>query len=66
MEVNLASERRENDFFIYDKKISGALKLTEHSLVFSRKKLEREEVKVEANPLRLPNKLIYFEYDCKY
>ena len=28
MEVNLNSERRENDFFIYDKKISGGLKIT--------------------------------------
>jgi len=64
--VNLGSERRENDFYIYDKKIPGGLKITEYSLVFSRKKLEKDEVKVEANPLRLPNKLIYFEYDSKY
>jgi hypothetical protein len=66
MEVSLASERRESDFYIYDKRVSGGVKITEHSLVFSRKKLEKEEVKVEANPLRLPSKLIYFEYDCKF
>lgn len=39
MEVNLGSERRENDFYIYDKKVPAGLKITEHSLVFSRKKL---------------------------
>jgi hypothetical protein len=39
MEVNLGSERRENDFYIYDKKVPTGLKITEHSLVFSRKKL---------------------------
>jgi len=46
MEVNLSSERRENDFYIYDKKVTGGLKITEHSLVLSRKKLDKEEVRV--------------------
>jgi len=66
MEINLASERRDYDFFVYDKKISGGVKITEHTLVFSRRKLEKEDVKVESNPLRLPSRLIYFEYDCKF
>jgi hypothetical protein len=46
MEVNLSSERRENDFYIYDKKVIGGLKITEHSLVLSRKQLYKEEVRV--------------------
>jgi hypothetical protein len=46
MEVNLASERRENDFYIYDKKGSGGVKVTDNCLVFSRKKLDKEEAKV--------------------
>jgi hypothetical protein len=66
MEVNLSSERRENDFFVYEKKLVGGIKITEHSVIFSRKKLSREEVRVDANPLKLPNKLIYFEYECKF
>jgi hypothetical protein len=66
IEVNLASERRENDFYIYDKKIMGGLKITEHSLIFSRKKLTKEEIRVEAMPLKLPTKLIYFEFECKF
>ena len=41
MEINLASERRDYDFFVYDKKVTGGVKITEHSLVFSRKKLEK-------------------------
>jgi hypothetical protein len=41
IEVNLNSERRENDFYIYEKKIMGGLKITDHSLVFSRKKLAK-------------------------
>jgi hypothetical protein len=40
--------------------VAGNLKISEHSLVFSRKKLGREDVKVEAVPLKLPNRLIYF------
>jgi hypothetical protein len=40
----------------------GGLKITEHSLIFSRKKLSKEEVRVEALPLKLPNRLIYFEF----
>jgi hypothetical protein len=62
MEVSLASERRDNDFFVYEKKVAGGVKIAEHSLVFSRRKLAREEVRVEAVPLKLPNKLIYFEF----
>ena len=46
MEINLASQRRENDFYIYDKKLAPGLKITEHCLVFSRKVLEREDAKV--------------------
>ena len=66
MEVSLPSERCENDIYIYEKKLGGAIKITEHSLVFSRQKLEREEVRVEALPLKLPNRLIYFHSECKY
>ena len=44
----------------------NGVKITEHSLIFSRRKLVKEEVKVEANPIKLPNKLIYFEFDCKF
>lgn len=66
IEVNLGSERRENDFFIYEKRIAGGLKITEHCLIFSRKKLTKDEVKVEAVPLKLPNRLIYFEFECKF
>ena len=65
VEVNLTSEKKENDFYIYEKKVSGGVKNTD-IVIFSRKKLEKEEVKVEANPLRLPSRLIYFEYDCKF
>lgn len=60
--MNLNSERRENDFYIYEKKVLGGMKIIDHSVVFSRKKLTKEEVRVEAVPLKLPNKLIYFEY----
>ena len=65
VEVNLSSEKKENDFYIYEKKVSGGVKNTD-IVIFSRKKLEKEDVKVEATPLRLPNRLIYFEYDCKF
>ena len=66
MEVNLATERKENDFYIYDKKVAGGLKITEHCLVFSRRKLEREDVRVEVTPLRVASRVIYFEYECKF
>lgn len=36
------------------------IKIIEHSLIFSRVKLVKEDVRVDANPLKLPNKLIYF------
>jgi len=39
MEVNLSSERKENDFYVYDKKLVSSIKITENSLIFSRKKL---------------------------
>lgn len=42
MEVSLASERRDNDFFVYEKKATGGVKIAEHSLVFSRRKLAKE------------------------
>jgi hypothetical protein len=44
----------------------GGLKITEHCMVLSRRKLTKEEVKVETVPLRLPNRLIYFESECKF
>ena len=66
IEVNLASERIDYDFYVYEKKIMGGLKITEHCMVLSRKKLTKEEVKVETVPLRLPNRLIYFESECKF
>lgn len=66
MEVNIKSERRESDFYVYEKRVAGNLKISEHSLVFSRKKLGKEDVKVEAIPLKLPNRLIYFEFESKF
>ena len=38
VEVNLASEKKENDFYIYEKKVSGGVKNTD-IVIFSRKKL---------------------------
>ena len=66
MEVKVESERMENDLYIYEKKVPGGIKITEHVLIFSRKKLKDEEVRVESIPLKLPNSIIYFHCECKY
>ena len=41
VEINLTSEKKENDFYIYEKKVSGGVKNTD-IVIFSRKKLEKE------------------------
>jgi hypothetical protein len=66
MEIDLSTERQEQDFYVYDKKLVGGVKINEYSLVFSRQKLQRSEVRVLSIPLKLPSRLIYFEQNCPF